>query len=402
MKMGVNFENVLNITMKFDLLKLAEVFSRSIDESIAMQHIRFDFKGKKVYYTNYHQFKVAHFAVHLAQLMGLSILEQRDILLMGMLHDVGFVSSEIMLTKENKNYIISHENLLEHCIVGEKLIKNINFNTDIKNVIMFHHEHYDGSGFFKLQKEEIPLYSRIISIADNIDLLFNLNDISGKKDLIINYLKTNSGIKFDPYLVEKAIEMFDIYEHVDYSVRCDNLPFYEVNYNWLDIKSVTETFMKIIDSKSHFTYTHSSSITKYVDKLAIIYNYNEDMKKKLHIAANLHDMALTNEEYEIIKKHSFDGEKMLSLLNNFEDISRWVGQHHEKLNGSGYPKGLINKEIDFESQIIAAADIFTALREERPYRDSFSLDITKEIMNDMVKKGEINGEITNKLFNIVS
>ena len=93
---------------------------------------------------------------------------------------------------------------------------------------------------------------------------------------------------------------------------------------------------------------------------------------------------------------------MLSLLNNFEDISRWVGQHHEKLNGSGYPKGLINKEIDFESQIIAAADIFTALREERPYRDSFSLDITKEIMNDMVKKGEINGEITNKLFNIVS
>lgn len=402
--------------MIFDLGAVAEMFSRAIDNAVSHHHFQINADNSVVDYPNYHQFKVAHFSVHLAEILGLDEAAKRDIYLLGMLHDVGFISTEIIPYLQSDDYILRHESMIEHCIIGENFVKDINFNTDINNVIMFHHEHYDGKGFFGLEKDEIPLFSRIIAIADKIDLHFDLNEISNKKEDIILYLNNHSGIYFDPELVVNAIKLFDILPDVDYSIRCDKLSNCELDYTWHSVKSVTETFMKIIDHKSHFTYDHSSSISKLLKELAIIYGYSDEMQKKLHITANLHDIGkifisksilekplpLKVHEFEIVKKHTLDGEIMLKRLKNFDDIARWVGQHHEKLNGSGYPRGLKATEIDFESQMLTVADIYTALRESRPYRKSLSLPATKAIMKDMVNRGEINGDITSKLFDLIN
>lgn len=400
----------------FDLGKVIEICSRAIDDSIYTCNYQYNLDNNIIKSSNFHQFKVAHFSFHIGEILGLSTENQRDIFILGLMHDAGFISSEIIPYESFNNHIINHEQMLDHCFLGELLIRDISFNQDVTNIIMFHHEKYNGTGFFGLIGEEIPLFSRILTISDRLDLVFNLENISDKKEEIKNYLIQNSSIIFDPFLVKIVIDILDQPNgDIDYSKRCPKIPSFDLDYSFENITSVTETFMKIIDHKSHFTYNHSSTVTTNIKELAMLCHFDEEKCRRLHIAANLHDigkiyiskgilekpLSLKPEEFKEIKKHPKMAEDLLLSLNNLEDIARWVGQHHEKLNGSGYPRGLKGEEIDFESQMLTVVDIYSALIESRPYRKNLELIKVKETMREMVKKGEINEDLVNKLFNIV-
>lgn len=398
--------------MKFELTKFIEVFSRSIDEFISLNYYRFNLDNIKTYYPQYHQFKVAHFSVLIGSELKLDKGELEDLFILGMLHDIGFIAAEMMPFKENNNYFINNERLIEHCLIGEKLIRKIDFNSNTINVIMFHHENWNGSGYFGIREENIPIFSRIIALSDSIDLLFNLDDISNKRTIIEEYISKNINIKFDCNVSNAAIKVIRNKKNNYFFKRCDKLPCGEIEYNWDKIISVTEMAMNIIDYKSHFTFCHSEKVTCVVDKITKELGYEEEHRKKIHIAANLHDIGkimvskrilekpgeLTYKEFFYIKNHPLDGENMLKKILFFENIARWVGQHHEKLNGQGYPKGLKNKEIDIESQILSVADVFVALRESRPYRRSLKINEIEKIMGEMVHNNEINGDFVDILF----
>jgi len=398
--------------VKFELTKFIEVFSRSIDEFISLNYYRFNLDSIKTYYPQYHQFKVAHFSVLIGSELKLDKGELEDLFILGMLHDIGFIAAEMMPFKENNNYFINNERLIEHCLIGEKLIRKIDFNSNTINVIMFHHENWNGSGYFGIREENIPIFSRIIALSDSIDLLFNLDDISNKRTIIEEYISKNINIKFDCNVSNAAIKVIRNKKNNYFFKRCDKLPCGEIEYDWDKIISVTEMAMNIIDYKSHFTFCHSEKVTCVVDKITKELGYEEEHRKKIHIAANLHDIGkimvskrilekpgeLTYKEFFYIKNHPLDGENMLKKILFFENIARWVGQHHEKLNGQGYPKGLKNKEIDIESQILSVADVFVALRESRPYRRSLKINEIEKIMGEMVHNNEINGDFVDILF----
>lgn len=398
--------------MKFELTKFIEVFSRSIDEFISLNYYRFNLDSIKTYYPQYHQFKVAHFSVLIGSELKLDKGELEDLFILGMLHDIGFIAAEMMPFKENNNYFINNERLIEHCLIGEKLIRKIDFNSNTINVIMFHHENWNGSGYFGIKEENIPIFSRIIALSDSIDLLFNLDDISNKRTIIEEYISKNINIKFDCNVSNAAIKVIRNKKNNYFFKRCDKLPCGEIEYDWDKIISVTEMAMNIIDYKSHFTFCHSEKVTCVVDKITKELGYEEEHRKKIRIAANLHDIGkimvskrilekpgeLTYKEFFYIKNHPLDGENMLKKILFFENIARWVGQHHEKLNGQGYPKGLKNKEIDIESQILSVADVFVALRESRPYRRSLKINEIEKIMGEMVHNNEINGDFVDILF----
>ena len=77
-------------------------------------------------------------------------------------------------------------------------------------------------------------------------------------------------------------------------------------------------------------------------------------------------------------------------INGFEEITKWVAHHHEKLDGSGYPEGLKAKDLDFNSRLIACLDIYQALREERPYRKSMDHHNAMEILKSMADGGQLD------------
>ena len=177
---------------------------------------------------------------------------------------------------------------------------------------------------------------------------------------------------------------------------------HELNYN--EIRTITKTLSKIIDAKSEYTQTHSSGLSEKLEKMAEFYKMDTIMILKLLIATDLHDLGklvissdlldkpgkLSEEEFVEIKKHPKITKVCLQDISGFKEITKWASNHHEKLDGSGYPEGLIAKDLDFNSRLIACLDIYQALREDRPYRKSMDHNKAMEILNGMVEVGQLD------------
>jgi putative nucleotidyltransferase with HDIG domain len=90
---------------------------------------------------------------------------------------------------------------------------------------------------------------------------------------------------------------------------------------------------------------------------------------------------LSDEEYGEIKLHAERGRNLLTELGGFDDgVKRLVAEHHERLDGSGYPHGLRAEELDLETRILAVCDVYDALVSPRVYRDAWSYQEAIEIL----------------------
>ena len=164
-------------------------------------------------YTIGHSKKVAYYAKELAEFLQLTPCKVYEIYLGALLHDLGKLSiPEHILSKKgelnNKELMI----VKTHSEEGYKLINKIKVPWNIKDVILYHHERWDGNGYpKKLAGEEIPLSARIVTIADSIDAM--LSDRVYRKAFsvedVISELKREAGKQFDPTLVKKFIELYN-------------------------------------------------------------------------------------------------------------------------------------------------------------------------------------------------
>ena len=129
-----------------------------------------------------HSKRIAYISVKIARELRLTNEEIFDLASLTIMHDNG-ASMKILhdkllgTTKEKINVMESRK---EHCIIGEDNLKNFSFLTNPQNIIKYHHEKYDGSGFFGLSKDEIPLWAQIIALPDTLDLLFDLRNVLNK------------------------------------------------------------------------------------------------------------------------------------------------------------------------------------------------------------------------------
>jgi HD-GYP domain-containing protein (c-di-GMP phosphodiesterase class II) len=186
------------------------------------------------------------------------------------------------------------------------------------------------------------------------------------------------------------------------------IPEYSLELSFEEIHSVTNVLSKIIDSKSAYTQRHSQGLSEKVAIMSDFYDLDQEEKMKLIIAADLHDIGklavpndildkpdkLSDEEFSIIKKHPYYTRLALQGIKGFEDITQWASNHHEKLNGKGYPLGMEDRKLDFNSRLMTCLDIYQALTEERQYRKRLSHEKAIEILKSMVEDGFIDTKIT--------
>ncbi len=375
--------------------------------SFALDFVEIDIAGKR---TN-HGKRVAYITLRIAKKMDFNDEDLYDIVSLAILHDNGICEARNDVIYDNIN---DEEHLMQHCITGENNALNYPFLKKRKNIIKYHHEKYDGSGFYKLKGHEIPLMSQIICFADFMENGFILDKICDKnKRKIEKFAKEQSGKLFKPEICEAFLEItnstsfrLDMGDNFINSALNKYTPKFTRELSLLDVGKMTDVFSKIIDSKSKFTRKHSKGIAEKAAIMADYYNYDADEKTKLVIAANLHDLGklavpnsildkpdkLTEDEFDIIKAHTYYTRVALSKIDGFEDITEWAANHHEKLNGFGYPYGKNASELDFNSRLMGCIDIYQALTEERPYRNPLSHDKVIDIMKEMVKEGFIDGD----------
>lgn len=154
-----------------------------------------------------------------------------------------------------------------------------------------------------------------------------------------------------------------------------------------DISSLIE-IKKQVELKDRYTRKHSDRVAKYSVKIAKKLKLNKERLENLTLASVLHDIGkihvpieilnkparLADEEFEIIKKHPVDGAEMIKE-SYYKELAPIIEQHHERLNGTGYPYGLSGDDILLEARIIAVSDTFDAMTEDRAYRKAFKEQI---------------------------
>ncbi|KGG80891.1 HD family phosphohydrolase [Caloranaerobacter azorensis H53214] len=373
-----------------------------------------------------HSKRVAYISLKMAEEIGMRPEEIFDLVSLALLHDNSISEKAIHDTIQNKNIDIlsSIESCRKHCIISEENLKNYPFLTNVEGVILYHHENYDGSGFFGKKEDSIPLMSQIISLADTLDLKFDLkNSYFKNRNEILSFVKANENKLFSSRLVNTFLKIsentgfwLDLKdEHIIRALK-SNLPLFSKNLNLEKIHDITKVFSKIIDSKSKFTLEHSYGLSLKVSEMSDYYNKDREEKLKLIIAADLHDLGklaipnsildkngkLTEREFDIIKTHTYYTRIVLSEISGFEEITEWAANHHEKLDGSGYPFGKNDRQLDFNSRLMACLDIYQALTEERPYRKPIPHYKAIEILKQMAYDGAIDITIVDDIDKVFS
>ncbi|AJG99997.1 HD family phosphohydrolase [Clostridium beijerinckii] len=382
--------------------------------SFALDFVEMDILGM----ASNHGKRTAYISISISKELGLNSEELHDVAALAMLHDNGlseYSLHEKLATKELKNAALL-EGVKEHCTIGESNIKNYPLLTNVKNIIKYHHERYDGTGFFSLRGEEIPLMSQIIAIADALEKTFDLqNNNQDMQNKVCEFVRNQENISFSSRIVKA---FFKVTEEEKFWMNLENsfisielekrIPKHSLELSFEEIHGITNVLSKIIDSKSSYTQRHSQGLSEKAGIMADFYNLEKEEKMKLIIAADLHDIGklavpndvldkpdkLSDEEFKIIMKHPEYTRLALQEIKGFEDITEWASNHHEKLNGKGYPFGMTDKELDFNSRLMTCLDIYQALTEERPYREGLSHEKAMEILKSMMDNGFIDTKIT--------
>lgn len=164
-------------------------------------------------YTRGHSTRVAMYAAEIAKRMHLSEDEVQNVYYAGLLHDAGKISiPDAVLNKPGKLSDEERKQIQDHTVAGGKMLKQLTALRGIRETALYHHERYDGKGYPEgLKREAIPLYARIVGVADSYDAMSS-NRVYRRhlnKDEIIEEIQKGSGSQFDPEIVVYMVDMIN-------------------------------------------------------------------------------------------------------------------------------------------------------------------------------------------------
>jgi len=355
---------------------------------------------------NHHQ-QVAYLAFKIAEQLNLPIKQKRELIMAGLLHDVGALSLNDRLE------LIENEppSAQDHAFKGARLIEGFPPLRNVADIIRYHHVSWNNGEGITVRGSQVSLLSHIIHLADRIAVLVNRNhEIIGQITGIQNKILEQKNTTFMPELVDAFISMSVneyIWLDIAYKPLLYILPsivsFDIINLDSDEIINLTKIFANIIDFRSPFTANHTAGVAKTAEKLAELAGFSENECKMMLVAGYLHDLGklavknevlekpskLNVEEFNEIRSHTFYTYRLLQAIKEFETINIWASLHHEKLNGKGYPFHLTGKDIPLGARIMAVADIFTAITENRPYRKGMTNEQVINVLNSMVNDQSI-------------
>jgi putative nucleotidyltransferase with HDIG domain len=305
----------------------------------------------------------------------------------------------IGLTQHRNN----REVITMRCDRGAYILRKLGLGDMAAEAVRGLDEHWDGSGYPECRKgSDIPVASRIMAVAQHLDV-FATEQGTGKA---IEVLRERGGRWFDPELVRIAESLHSNYglwpaalsETPEEETRSRVLALAPDEIGKLeagDIDQICEAFADVVDAKSSFTYRHSMGVTDAAMKIAVELGLSPERVQLVHRAALLHDLGklrvpnsvldkqgkLDAQEWQVVQEHPRLTREILSRIGQFEELALIAGAHHEKLDGSGYPDRLPGASLPLEARIIAVADVYGALTENRPYRAGLPLEQVQEIMS---------------------
>lgn len=363
-----------------------------------------------------HGKRVGYMAWQCANYLAIEDFNAEDLLVAGLLHDIGVSSSrehELLVT------LVDWEKSSLHCTEGVKLLENIPFYHKYIDVVRYHHTHWDDLQSLPIDTSSKQVAS-LIFLMDRVDaLLFQYmaqnpgDEPIHAREFIHDNLRQLEGF-FYPPLVDAFIQASTI-DAFWFNLEAGHLSRYLQHLDFekiiiLDLaatEAVALILAAAVDAKSPFTAEHSLNVGALAYYMAHHLGLPEPRCQQLKIAGYLHDIGKLHIPDKILEKegpldpketvamhrHGFEAQDILERVTSFQEIALWACQHHEFLDGSGYPYQLKAEQIPFESRILTVADIFQALAQKRPYRDSMPVEQVMQVLNGLMAEGKIDHQV---------
>ncbi len=335
-----------------------------------------------------------------------------------LLHDVGTVGiDEISLKKLSLVQQLTHPVIQAHPVKGSKIVQEIPGLEQAAEIIMDHHERWDGNGYPHHKREdEINFGAQCLRVADAYAFCLRDNpQIS--YDQIMKQLEEQKNKEFCASVYEafgevlahnqycREISRDECLEEVIIELQ-QALPQLQIQSK-SDVIGVTlRVFARVIDAKHRYTSGHSQRVSQYSMLLAESLHLDHDEISQIKWASLLHDAGkvaipqyilnkpglLTEEEYALVKRHPEMTAEIIKYIDVFKNLVSVVRHHHEHVNGLGYPDKLETQNIPYLARIITVADAFDAMTSPRPYQRMKSI---QEALTELERQkgAQFDGEI---------
>ncbi len=165
-----------------------------------------------------------------------------------------------------------------------------------------------------------------------------------------------------------------------------------------DYLAIIRSLANAVEAKDPYTRGHGDRVVKYTRAIGSQLGLDNDALDKLKVAAILHDIGkigirdevllkpgkLTDEEYIEMKLHPIIGDRILGPIRSLDDVRVWVYQHHERIDGKGYPEGIGGKDLTLPSRALIVAEVFDALITERAYKPAWPIPKVVDFLSNNV------------------
>jgi HD-GYP domain-containing protein (c-di-GMP phosphodiesterase class II) len=292
-----------------------------------------------------------------------------------------------------------------HCEVGDRIAAEIGFDEGFRKALYHAFESWDGRGVpSKLKGDAVALPMRITHVAE----VFEVGHREGGVEMAREVLAKRAGGALDPQLAERALSkadeltaLLELPSAWDTAMNAEPEPRRTASEPQVD--AILCALGDFADLKSNFTRGHSRAVAGLVRSAAESLRLAPEAVDLTIRAAHVHDLgrvavseavwdkpgALSDSEWEQVRSHSYVGERILSRCGPLAQVIDVSTAAHERVDGSGYHRRLRGAGCAMPARLLAAADVFHALTEERPHRPAKTLDEATKVLRDMTQAGAL-------------
>ncbi len=297
--------------------------------------------------------------------------------------------------------------LENHWKATDALAQQLGLSDDVRRSLVESYERWDGRGAAGLKGEEIRLTSRLVHLADVVAAFERL----GGADAALRMVRERAGGQFDPDLVNLlCTHGLDVLDGLDdeshWAQILDSEPGLTRSVDDAELDHVLATIGDFADLKSPYFIGHARSVAQLAEEAAVGLGLAPDDVTRVRRAALVHDLGrlgvsngiwdkrtpLTLAEQERVRTHPYLTERMLAFSPRLAELGAIAVLHHERLDGSGYPRALSGNSIPLTGRILAAADRYATATEERPHRPAADAKTAAALLRDDIRHDALDGD----------
>jgi HD-GYP domain-containing protein (c-di-GMP phosphodiesterase class II) len=362
-----------------------------------------------------HCLRVAYLAMRLAEELEWPAWRRREAAIAGALHDIGAFSLNERL--DLMEFETADQGI--HARAGYILLREFKPFERIAEAVLHHHVHWRNGQGGQVDGSPVPEGSHLVHLADRTAVLFRkdepvLDQIPGIRASI----RERSGTWFVPAYVDALLRLCDrdyIWMEISSGGMEDSLRvslgMETIDTDVREFRDFSRLVCRIIDFKSEFTATHSSGVAAVGRTLASLVGFSRQECIMFEIAAYLHDLGklaipseiiekrdrLTSAEWGVMRTHAYYTYQILNPIEVLNLAATWSSLHQERLDGSGYPFHVGEDDLPLGARLMAVADVFTGITENRPYRRGMTRQEALGVLHGMAAKGELDARLISLL-----